>query len=288
MRKMNIIDFKNVSFSYAEGNETERPAIEDLSFSVEKGEFVSIIGHNGSGKSTVAKLISGILQPTCGKIFINGMDACDEKNILDIRRACGMVFQNPDNQIVSSIVEEDVAFAPENMGIEPTEIRRRVDNALAAVGMSDYKRHAPHLLSGGQKQRIAIAGVLAMLPECIVMDEPTAMLDPKGREEVMNTVMTLRRELGMTIILITHHMDEVSLCDRIITINNGRLDLCGTPGEVFQNVERLDEIGLSVPATVRLAHELSRCGVDIKKDALTCAQCAEQIGELIKSWRDGI
>ncbi|MBR6530249.1 MAG: energy-coupling factor transporter ATPase [Clostridia bacterium] len=249
---------EHLSYTYPnEGGEVHY-ALHDLSLSIEQGSFVAVLGHNGSGKSTLAKLLNGILVPTAGTVMVNGLDTRPEENIFDIRKTIGMVFQNPDNQLVSSIVEEDVAFGPENLGIEPAEIRRRVDEALKAVGMEDAKDRAPHTLSGGQKQRIAIAGVLAMQPKCIVFDESTAMLDPRGREEIMHTIHRLKNELGLTVILITHYMNEAAVADRVIVLNEGSLVLDGTPREVFSEVETLWKIGLDVPQTAELLHLLNQ------------------------------
>ena len=237
---------ENVTFAYGEDKEG-LVAIKNLNLNINKGEFVAILGHNGSGKSTLAKHFNAILVPTEGKITVDSIDTADEEQTHALRRRVGMVFQNPDNQIVATIVEEDVAFAPENLGVPPEEIRERVDKALEAVGMSEYKNHAPHKLSGGQKQRVAIAGVLAMNPECIVLDEPTAMLDPKGREQVMNTIVSLAREKGITVILITHFMEEAALCDRVVVMNDGEIFLDGTPKEVFSKRSELKSVGLTVP-----------------------------------------
>ncbi len=258
------------------------PAVLDgVSLSVRPGEFVAVLGHNGSGKSTLAKHLNAILLPSGGKVYVDGMDTCDEDRLLDIRRQVGMVFQNPDNQIVASVVEEDVAFGPENLGVPSAEIRQRVDAALAAVGMSEYARHAPHLLSGGQKQRVAIAGVLAMRPRCIVLDEPTAMLDPVGRKEVLDTVRLLNREQDMTVVLITHHMDEAAQADRLVVMHDGHIVADDRPELVFQNVDGLRTLGLEVPEPVALLYELRQAGVDVPLTALTVDECAAILRKLL-------
>ena len=281
-----IVQFEHVSFRYPE---SKTDSLRDICLSIEEGTFVSVLGHNGSGKSTLAKHLNGILLPTEGRVLIGGMDTADEDRILDIRRTVGVVFQNPDNQIVSNVVEEDVAFAPENLGIPSEEIRARVDEALKQVGMYEFRLHAPHLLSGGQKQRVAIAGVLAMQPKMIVLDEPTAMLDPQGRREVISTVQRLSREKGMTVILITHHMDECVDSDRLIVMSNGSVSVDGTPAEVFSHAERLRREGLDVPETVRLVNDLEQDGLKLKLNSLDIATCAEQIADVLKrektEWR---
>ncbi len=273
-----IIETKSLSFSYPadEGEEPVR-ALDGVSLPIEKGSFVVVLGHNGSGKSTLAKTFNAVLLPTDGQVLVEGMDTRDESLLLDIRRTVGMVFQNPDNQIVANVVEEDVAFAPENLGVPTEEIRKRVDDALAAVRMSQFVTHAPHLLSGGQKQRVAIAGVIAMEPACIVLDEATAMLDPIGRQEVLSTVHRLNREKGITVVLITHHMNEAEEADRVIVMNDGRVAMDGTPQAVFSQVERLRDMGLTVPDTVDLLDRLRRDGVDVPLDALTVEACAAAI-----------
>ena len=273
-----IIETKSLSFSYPadEGEEPVR-ALDGVSLPIEKGSFVVVLGHNGSGKSTLAKTFNAVLLPTDGQVLVEGMDTRDESLLLDIRRTVGMVFQNPDNQIVANVVEEDVAFAPENLGVPTEEIRKRVDDALAAVRMSQFVTHAPHLLSGGQKQRVAIAGVIAMEPACIVLDEATAMLDPIGRQEVLSTVHRLNREKGITVVLITHHMNEAEEADRVIVMNDGRVAMDGTPQAVFSQVERLRDMGLTVPDTVDLLDRLRRDGVDVPLDALTVEACADAI-----------
>ena len=257
--------------------ETNPPALRGVSVTIEKGSFTVVLGHNGSGKSTFAKHLNAVLLPGGGTVYVDGMDTRDESLLLEIRRRTGMVFQNPDNQIVANVVEEDVAFGPENLGVPTAEIRRRVDDALAAVGMEQFARHAPHLLSGGQKQRIAIAGILAMEPECIVLDEATAMLDPAGRREVIDTVLRLNRERGITVVLITHHMAEAESADRVIVMNDGRVAMDGTPREVFAQVERLHELGLAAPDTVELLYRLRQAGMDVPLDSLTVDECAETI-----------
>lgn len=273
-----LIKTEALSFSYpAAGEKLSLPVFENLNLTVERGSFTAVIGPNGCGKSTLAKQFNGVLLPSGGKVWIDGMDSADEENLLEIRRRVGMVFQNPDNQIVSNVVEEDVAFAPENLGVPSAEIRRRVDEALKTVGMYEYREHAPHLLSGGQKQRIAIAGVLAMQPTCIVLDEPTAMLDPVGREEVVTTITRLNREQGMTVVLITHHMSETVGADRVIVMDQGGILLDGTPRFVFTQVETLRKAGLDVPQTTELLYELRKSGWDVPLDALTVEECADAI-----------
>ena len=274
---MSIIETENLTFAYTGADGVAPYVLDGVDLKIEAGSFVAILGHNGCGKSTLAKHMNAILLPSGGKVYVDGMDTHQEESTLDIRRTVGMVFQNPDNQIVASIVEEDVAFAPENLGVEPREIRRRVNEALDSVGMRDYAEHAPHLLSGGQKQRIAIAGVIAMRPRCIVLDEPTAMLDPIGREEVLSTIRRLNRESGVTVVLITHHMDEAALADRLIVMDEGHIIADGHPREVFQHVEGLHQAGLTVPETVGLLYELRRAGLDVPLDALSVEECAAAI-----------
>lgn len=277
-----IINVQDLCFSYA-ADQGEAPVVLDgVTLSIDPGSFVAVLGHNGSGKSTLAKHLNAILLPSGGKVYVQGMDTADESLLLDIRRAVGMVFQNPDNQIVANVVEEDVAFAPENLGVPSAEIRRRVDEALEMVGMSDYATHAPHLLSGGQKQRIAIAGVIAMRPNCIVMDEPTAMLDPVGRREVLETIKGLNKNYGMTIVLITHHMDEAAQADRLIVMQQGQIVRNGTPKEVFAQVEELKAVGLTVPDTVELCWQLRQGGLNVPLDALTDDDCAAALYQLLK------
>lgn len=256
---------------------------EDLNLEVEQGSFVALLGSNGSGKSTLAKHFNAILLPSGGSVSVYGMDTKDEDRLIPIRRNVGMVFQNPDNQIVANVVDEDVAFAPENLGVSSAEIRQRVDNALKHVGMYEYREHAPHLLSGGQKQRVAIAGVIAMEPQCIVLDEPTAMLDPKGRREVMETVRKLNREKGITVILITHHMDEAAQAERVVVLHNGVIKADGAPQEVFSQVELLHELGLAAPETVELCYELNKQGYHLPLDLLDTESCAQTLYELLKA-----
>ena len=274
-----MLQTEHLTFAYPaeEGQSAPTAALEDVTLSVEKGSFVVVLGHNGSGKSTLAKQMNAVLLPCGGTVYVDGMDTKQEALLLEIRRRVGMVFQNPDNQIVANVVEEDVAFAPENLGIPTGEIRRRVDDALAAVGMSEFTRHAPHLLSGGQKQRVAIAGVIAMAPECVVLDEATAMLDPSGRREVLSAIRTLNRERGITVVLITHHMDEALNADRLIVMNDGRLAMDGTPAEVFTQVDALRAMGLAAPDTVELLYGLRQGGMDVPLDALTVEDCAAAI-----------
>ena len=276
-----IIQTENLTFRYTTEEGAAPTVLDGVSLSIRRGEFVAVLGHNGSGKSTLSKHFNAILLPTAGKVYVDGMDTCDEDKLLDIRRRIGMVFQNPDNQIVASVGEEDVAFGPENLGVPSAEIRQRVDSALAAVGMSEYARHAPHLLSGGQKQRVAIAGVLAMRPECIVLDEPTAMLDPVGRKEVLDTVKRLNTEAGITVVLITHHMDEAAQADRLIVMHDGHVMADDRPEQVFQNVDGLRSLGLEVPEPVALLYELRQNGVDVPLTALTVDECAGVLQRLL-------
>ncbi len=275
---MDMIKTENLTFSYpgVEGEGNTR-ALRGVDVTIERGSFIVVLGHNGSGKSTLAKTFNAVLLPGSGKVWVEGMDTADEALLLEIRRRVGMVFQNPDNQIVANVVEEDVAFAPENLGVPSAEIRTRVDDALRAVGMEQYARHAPHLLSGGQKQRIAIAGVLAMKPECIVLDEATAMLDPIGRREVLAAVEKLNREQGITVVLITHHMNEAEHADRVIVMNDGLVVMDGTPREVFVRKDELEAIGLAVPDTVSLLFSLRAAGMDVPVDAITVDECADAI-----------
>ena len=279
-----MIETKDLSFAYP-ADEGQEPvlALRGVSIPIEKGSFVVVLGHNGSGKSTLAKHLNAILLPSGGKVYVDGIDTADEDKLLDIRRTVGMVFQNPDNQIVANVVEEDVAFAPENLGVPPAEIRRRVDDALKAVGMYEYREHAPHLLSGGQKQRVAIAGVIAMAPRCIVLDEPTAMLDPIGRAEVMKTIRELNRSSGVTVVLITHHMDEAAQADRLVVMAKGRVVADGTPRKVFQRVEELKAVGLTVPETTELLWQLRQAGVDVPLDALSDEECAQALFDLLQT-----
>ena len=273
-----MIETKELTYTYpAPEGETNPPALRGVSVTIEQGSFTVVLGHNGSGKSTFAKHLNAVLLPCGGAVYVEGMDTRDERMLLEIRRRTGMVFQNPDNQIVANVVEEDVAFGPENLGVPTAEIRRRVDDALAAVGMEQFARHAPHLLSGGQKQRIAIAGILAMEPECIVLDEATAMLDPAGRREVIDTVRRLNRERGITVVLITHHMAEAESADRVIVMNDGQVAMDGAPHDVFAQVDRLHELGLAAPDTVELLYCLRKAGVDVPLTGLTVDECADTI-----------
>lgn len=276
-----MVACKELSYKYAdqEGN-LGKVAVNKVNLSVKKGEFLVVLGRNGSGKSTLAKHINALLLPTEGKIFVDGLDTSDETQIWNIRNKAGMVFQNPDNQLVATIVEEDVAFGPENLGIAPEEIRRRVDEALSTVDMEEYKRHAPHLLSGGQKQRIAIAGILAMRPECIVFDEPTAMLDPIGRKEVIDTIKYINKEYGITIILITHFMEEAAKADRIIVMDEGNIIMEGVPREIFSQVPVMKGIGLDVPQVTELAYELQNSGINIDTDILTIDEMVSVLCQL--------
>ncbi len=258
------------------------PAVKNLSLSINKGEFVAILGHNGSGKSTLAKLANGLLLPEEGTVLVDGMDTKNEEDDIKIKQTVGVVFQNPDNQIVATIVEEDVAFGPENLGIEPSEIRRRVDNALKTVGMYEYRKHGPHKLSGGQKQRVAIAGIIAMEPRCIILDEPTAMLDPIGRRDVMNAIKRLNRDLGITVVFITHYMEEAVEADRIVVMDDSRLLMDGTPKEVFADAEKIRSIGLDVPQTCQLAEMLRNDGIKLKNDLLSIDELVENIDDLLK------
>ena len=279
----NIIKTEDLRFSYTTPDGLAPVVLNGVDLNIEKGSFVAVLGHNGSGKSTLAKHMNAILLPSGGKVYVNGMDTFDEDKLLDIRRTVGMVFQNPDNQIVANVVEEDVAFAPENLGVPPEEIRRRVDDALKAVGMYEFREHAPHLLSGGQKQRIAIAGVIAMEPECIVLDEPTAMLDPIGRADVMRTIKQLNRDKGVTVVIITHHMDEAAQADRLVVMAKGTVVADGAPKDVFQNVEALKEVGLTVPETTELLWQLRQAGLDVPLDALSVDECASALHQLLTS-----
>ena len=278
-----IIKTEGLSFAYPpdEGKEPV-PALKGIDLSIEQGSFVTILGHNGSGKSTLAKHMNAVLLPGGGKVWVSGMDTSDESLLLEVRRRVGMVFQNPDNQIVANVVEEDVAFGPENMGVPSEEIQKRVSAALQAVGMDEFTLHAPHHLSGGQKQRVAIAGVIAMEPACIVLDESTAMLDPLGRREVLDTVRKLNREKGITIVLITHHMDEAAMADRVVVMDNGSVVMDGTPQEILVRVEELRAIGLASPHTVELLYGLRQDGFDVPLDALGIRECANVIVESLK------
>ena len=278
-----MIQTESLRFAYP-ADEGQKPvyALRGVDITIEKGSFVVILGHNGSGKSTLAKTFNAVLLPAGGKVCVEGMDTLDENLLLAIRQRVGMVFQNPDNQIVANVVEEDVAFAPENLGIPPAEIRQRVDDALKAVNMYDHREHAPHLLSGGQKQRVAIAGVIAMQPRCIVLDEPTAMLDPIGRKDVLRTIKALNRERGVTVVLITHHMDEAAQADRLIVMAKGKVVADGAPKAVFSQVEELRKVGLTVPQTTQLLWELRQEGYDVPLDALSDEECAQALYELLR------
>ena len=277
---MEMIKTQDLAFTYpGTEDQVNTRALRGVDVTIERGSFVVILGHNGSGKSTLAKTFHAVLLPSGGKVYVEGMDTMDESLLLEIRRRVGMVFQNPDNQIVANVVEEDVAFAPENLGVPSAEIRKRVDDALEAVGMTQFVKHAPHLLSGGQKQRIAIAGVLAMKPECIVLDEATAMLDPIGRREVLAAVEKLNREQGITVVLITHHMNEAEHADRVIVMNDGLVVMDGKPREVFTRKKELEDIGLAVPDTVSLLFSLREAGMDVPVDAITVEECADVIAK---------
>ena len=277
-----MIETKNLSFIYREedmesGEIKEEKVLKDINIEIEKGSFTAVLGHNGSGKSTLAKHFNAILLPSGGKVYIKGMDTADENNIFNIRQSAGMVFQNPDNQMVAALVEDEVAFAPENLGVEPKEIRRRVDECLEIVNMTKYAQSSPSKLSGGQKQRVAIASVLAMNPEILILDEPTAMLDPKGRSEVIKTIKMLNEEKDITVVLITHYMDEAAQADRTVVIDDGEIVLDGTPKEVFKNVEKLKSLGLDVPQVTELAYDLRIMGVEISDDVLTVDECFDEI-----------
>ncbi len=273
----NIIEVKNVSFEYYEDDQNITAILKDFSLDIKRGSFTAILGHNGSGKSTLAKLLNGLNRPNSGQVLVDGMDTADEAHEMDVRRKVGMVFQNPDNQLVATIVEEDVAFGPENLGLPPAEIRRRVDEALQAVRMYEYREHAPHKLSGGQKQRVAIAGIIAMEPACIVLDEPTAMLDPRGRAEVMETIRRLNREKGITIVLITHYMDEAAAADRVVVMDTGKIVLDGTPREVFSKAEIVKGVGLDLPQPTELMYELKKAGIDLPDGVITVDACVEAL-----------
>ena len=272
-----IIQTEGLRFAYAEEGAVNPFVLDGVSLDIEEGSFVAVLGHNGSGKSTLAKHMNAILLPSGGKVYVDGIDTADEDKLLDIRRTVGMVFQNPDNQIVANVVEEDVAFALENLGVPPAEIRERVDAALKAVGMYEYRKHAPHLLSGGQKQRVAIAGVLAMRPKCVVLDEPTAMLDPVGRNEVVDTIHELNHKFGVTVVLITHHMREAIDADRVVVMNDGKIIADDTPKKVFSQVTLLRDVGLTVPETTDLMYELNERGWNLPLDALSVEECARAI-----------
>ena len=279
-----IISVEHLAYTYPGAEDTPGvPVFEDMNLKIQEGSFVAILGTNGCGKSTLAKHFNSILLPTGGKVYVCGIDTSNEDRIMTVRHNVGMVFQNPDNQIVANVVEEDVAFGPENLGVASPEIRHRVDSALKQVGMYEYREHAPHLLSGGQKQRVAIAGIIAMEPKCIVLDEPTAMLDPRGRREVIDTVSRLNREKGITVVLITHHMDEAAKADRVVVLDKGKVAADGTPREVFSQVELLHSIGLASPETVELCWELNRQGFDLPLDALEPEECAQALYNAVKA-----
>ena len=281
-----LIKIDCLSYRYEGEDGYGSPVLNELSMEIAEGEFVAVLGHNGSGKSTLAKLLNMILTPTGGKIYVEGKDISDEsmteEDLLALRKTVGMVFQNPDNQLVATIVEDDVAFGPENLGVPSAEIRERVDRALSDVGMTEYAKHEPHRLSGGQKQRIAIAGILAMLPKCIIFDESTAMLDPVGRKEVMDAILRLNREMGITVIMITHYMEEAALADRILVLHDGSVLLEGTPSQVFEQEERLRACGLNVPQCTQLVHRLRECGISLSGECVTPEQCAALLSE---SWK---
>ncbi len=282
-----FIKIENLSYLYEDDSPDSAPVLNNISLQIDKGEFVAILGHNGSGKSTLAKLLNMILSPTHGKIYVSGKDMTDEnlsdEDILELRKTVGMVFQNPDNQLVATIVEDDVAFGPENLGVPSEEIRKRVDAVLEELGMKEYAKHEPHRLSGGQKQRIAIAGVLAMLPECIIFDESTAMLDPLGRKDVMSAIEKLNREKGITVIMITHYMDEAARADRIVVLDDGKLILDGTPGHVFEQEDRLRECGLAIPQCTELIHRLRKAGIVLDGECVTLEDCASLIEKSLKA-----
>ncbi len=277
-----MLEAKQLGYAYPSQNNQVRPVFEEIDLEIEPGSFVAILGHNGCGKSTLAKHMNGILLPTAGTLRVGEFTTSKPEHLLKIRQQVGMVFQNPDNQIVATVVEEDVAFAPENLGVSAEEIRHRVDSALQAVGMYDFRLHAPHLLSGGQKQRVAIAGVIAMEPAYIILDEPTAMLDPTGRQEVMKTLAKLQEEKGMTVVLITHHMEEAAQADRLVVMSQGKIVADGAPKTVFQEVEQLEALDLAVPHTVKLLWELRKSGIDVPLDGLSDEACAEILYQLLK------
>jgi len=278
------ISVEHLAYSYPGVDDAPGVAVfEDLSLTIEQGSFVAVLGSNGCGKSTLAKHFNSILLPCGGKVYVSNMDTADPERLIAVRRAVGMVFQNPDNQIVANVVEEDVAFGPENLGVSAPVIRQRVDSALKQVGMYEYRNHAPHLLSGGQKQRVAIAGVIAMEPKCIVLDEPTAMLDPKGRKEVMETITQLNRDKEITVLLITHHMSEAAQAQRVVVLDKGSVALDGTPEEVFSQVEKLHKMGLAAPETVELCHSLNKCGFSLPLDRLNIEECAQALYEELKA-----
>ncbi|MBQ3226508.1 MAG: energy-coupling factor transporter ATPase [Clostridia bacterium] len=276
-----MIKTEHLEYSYTSNQTPIRFALDDINLEIKEGEFVAVLGHNGCGKSTLAKHFNGLFLPTGGNVYVMGMDTKDESLYWEVRRNVGMVFQNPDNQLVATVVEEDVAFAPENLGVPSEEIRKRVDEALHTVGMYEYRRHAPHRLSGGQKQRIAIAGALAMRPKCIVLDEPTAMLDPKGRREVLESIQRLKEEEKMTVVLITHYMDEAAQADRVIVMDEGSVLLDDVPKKVFSEVKLLKKIGLDVPQVTELLYELKKAGLPVRHDILTVEECAEELAKVL-------
>ncbi len=277
----NIIEIKNVSYEYTAENETKK-AVDNVSFNIERGSFTVILGHNGSGKSTLAKMLNGLFKPTSGDILVDGINTKDEDTEIEVKRKVGMVFQNPDNQLVASIVEEDVAFGPENLGLEPSVIRKRVDDALKSVGMYEFRESTPHHLSGGQKQRIAIAGIIAMEPECLILDEPTAMLDPVGRKEIVETLHRLNKEKGITVVLITHYMEEAENAQRVMVMNDGVIIDDNTPKEIFKNVSQLKAVGLSVPQTTELLYALKQNGFNISTDVLSVEETAQAIASSLE------
>ena len=277
-----MIKAEHLRYAYnAAESESLKFALDDVDLSIQEGEFVAVLGHNGCGKSTLAKHMNGLLLPSGGTVYVTGMDTKDEKNYWDIRKTVGMVFQNPDNQIVATVVEEDVAFAPENLGVPSPEIRKRVDEALKTVDMYDLRRHAPHMLSGGQKQRVAIAGVIAMEPKCIVFDEPTAMLDPKGRREVIDTILKLKKEKNLTVVLITHYMEEAAMADRVVVMDKGKIVLDDVPKKVFSQVRLLKSLGLDVPQVTELCYLLNKSGLSLPDDILTVEECADALSKLL-------
>ncbi len=276
----NIIEIKNVTYEYTD-DETVHTAVNNLSLDIKKGSFTVILGHNGSGKSTLAKMLNGLNKPTLGDVIVDGINTRDEETEIEVKRKVGMVFQNPDNQLIASIVEEDVAFGPENLGLEPDDIRKRVDEALKAVGMYEFRKSTPHKLSGGQKQRVAIAGIIAMEPECIVLDEPTAMLDPKGRREIISTLLKLNREKGITVILITHYMEEAENADRVVVMNDGEIISDGSPKDIFKNVELLKSVGLDVPQTTDLLYELQNNGFEVTTNVISIKETADMIASAL-------
>lgn len=282
----NFIEIKDLDFSYSNEPEENPFAVKVLkgfNLTIKKGEFVAVLGHNGSGKSTLAKCINAINLPMSGEVLVDGLNTLDDDNLLEIRRRVGMVFQNPDNQIVATVVEEDVAFALENLGVEPAEIRRIVDKSLKTVGMYEYREHAPHKLSGGQKQRVAIAGIIAMNPMCIVLDEPTAMLDPQGRQEVMKTIKMLNEEKGVTIVLITHYMDEAAQAQRVVVMDSGKIIIDDVPKKVFSQVEKIKEVGLDVPQVTELVYNLRKAGFDLDPEIITEDECVEALAAILKN-----